>query len=250
MAEPRTGGSRPDRALGDTVSRMVLVTGLDLSQTSTGIARAWVDLDNPANLGTYTTTVGSTGAAGDTLHQRHRRLVSHRNRIREDLGNPDLLLIEGPSYASPHQRGVVDMAGLRWLVLHSVLSDLDVEHVVEVPPSTLKLWAAASGATRGAAKVTKSVVRQHIVARYGWLFDVPSSRAGGHDIADAVALATLGLARLGCHYAPLDDDRRRALEEGITWPAGMETAGGLPTPRDLDHPASAVTTMTTEGLTP
>ena len=30
----------------------------------------------------------------------------------------------------------------------------------------------------------------------------------------------------------------------------METAGDPPTPHDLDRPASAVTTMTTEGLSP
>lgn len=238
------------------MTRMVLVVGLDLSQTSAGIARAWVDLDVPANVSTYTCTVASSGKASDTLAQRHRRLVWQRNRILEELGAPDLLLIEGPSYGSVQQRGVVDMAGLRWLVLESVLSlstalsDVGIAHVVEVPPSKLKLWATGSGATRGPAKVTKDVVRQHVSTRYGSLFDVPSSRTGGFDIADAVAVATLGLARLGCHLAPMDDNRRRALYEGITWPTGMDTTSGLLTPHDLDHPAQPITLTTTEGLTP
>ena len=138
---------------------------------------------------------------------------------------------------------------MRWLVLHSVLNDLDVEHVVEVPPSASSSCGpppAASPAGRRRSPSPWSA--QHIVARYGWLFDVPSSRADGHDIADAVALATLGLARLGCHYAPWTTTGAA--------PSGHHVARGhgdrrRPAhPRDLDHPASAVTTMTTEGLTP
>ena len=228
MAEPRTGGSRPDRALGDTVSRMVLVTGLDLSQTSTGIARAWVDLDNPANLGTYTTTVGSTGAAGDTLHQRHRRLVSHRNRIRGTSANPTCCSSRAV-LRQPHQRGVVDIAGLRWLVLHSVPSTLDVgtwwrcrrpKARCGPPPAGNRPQGGEGHQVRGPPAhrgPVRLAVRRAELAR----------RRPRHRGRRGPGHARPGPPRLPLR-PPLDDDRRRALE-GASRPAGMETAGGLPT---------------------
>ena len=189
-------------------ARAVRVTGVDLSLTSTGIARLTVAPDG--TLSTWTTTVGRSGEAGEPLAQRWRRLDALVTAIDEQVAAPDLVVIEAPSMASqfghPHDR-----SGGWWLLVDRLMSRGLA--IAEVPPLTLKVWATGSGTTRGPEKVTKSHVREAVRRTYGHLFDIT-----GHDVADATALATIGGAYLcGAPLVALPDTHTRALA-AVRWP--------------------------------
>ena len=193
---------------------MVLrITGLDLSLTSAGVARLTVaDGAEPC---TYTCALGASGEADASLAQRWWRLDAQRTRVLGEIGDPHLVVVEGPSYASEHGQQH-DRSGLWWLILDD-LHARDIA-VAEVAPSTLKMWATGSGATSGPSKVSKARVIREIRRDYGHLFDVPSVAHGGSDIADAVALATLGAAHLGEPLVDVPTTHLRALRK-VRWPA-------------------------------
>lgn len=191
---------------------MIRVVGLDLSLTSAGIAR--VTVDAPGATPTYTTTVGASLDEGASLDRRWWRMDALRTRVLGEIGmEPDLVVVEGPSYASEHGQQH-DRSGFWWFVVDELLAR--GIPVAEVTPSKLKVWATGSGATRGPSKVTKARVIRAIRDTYGQMFDIPSG-AGESDVADAVALATLGAAHLGHPLADLPTTHRRALA-GVRWP--------------------------------
>ena len=190
------------------------VIGLDLSLASAGIARATVaDGLDPQ---TFTCAVGRAGQAGATLAERWYRLDAQRERIIGEIGaaRPDLVVVEAPSFGSQHGQQH-DRSGLWWLVTDALFSTLIP--VAEVAPSTLKVWATGRGTTRGDTKVTKTDVRQEIRRTYGHLFDIPSPAHGGNDIADAIALVTLGLARVGQPLTDVPLTHSRAIDS-VSWP--------------------------------
>lgn len=188
------------------------ITGLDLSLTSAGIARlTTIDGDDPL---TWTCTVGASGETDATLAQRWWRLDAQRTRVLSEVGTPDLVVVEGPAMASAHGQQH-DRSGLWWLILDDLLGRGAA--VVEVPPLTLKVWATGSGATSGPNKVTKARVVREVRRDYGHLFDIPSEAHGGSDIADAVALATLGAAHLGAPLVEVPTSHLRALRK-VRWP--------------------------------
>ena len=177
------------------------------------------------------------GAAGDTFAPAAPPPGLHRNRIREDLGNPDLLLIEGPGPTPAH----TSAASWTWPACDGIGTAQRAQRPgrrarVEVPPSAL-LRAVASGATRGRRRSPSPWSASTSWPGTAGCSTCRARAPAGHDIADAVVSGHARPGLPGCHYAPLDDDWRRALEEGITWPAGMETAGGSAHPARPDHPA-------------
>jgi len=194
-----------------------VVTGLDLSLTSAGIARLTVGDDAPEPL-TWTTAVGETGSEGATLAERWWRLDAQRSRVLDEVGVPDLVVVEGPAMASSHGQQH-DRSGLWWLILDDIIGRGLA--VAEVPPLTLKVWATGSGATSGPNKVTKDRVIREIRRTYGDRFDIPPEAYGGSDIADAVALATLGAAHLGHALIDVPSTHRRALGK-VRWPDRQE----------------------------
>lgn len=207
---------------------MIRVVGLDLSLTSTGIARVTVDSDGRcqgvvhvtmANVdGTCTTTVGASLDEGASLDRRWWRMDLLRSKVLGEVGaNVDLVVVEGPSYASQHGQQH-DRSGFWWFVVDELLARGHA--VAEVPPLRLKVWATGSGATSGPNKVTKARVIRDIRKTYGAMFDIPSG-AGESDVADAVALVTLGAAHLGHPLADLPTTHRRALA-GVRWPGTTE----------------------------
>lgn len=192
------------------------VVGLDLSLTSTGIAR--LTITDAAEPSTWTTAVGETGSESATLAERWWRLDAQRSKVLSEVGAADLVVVEGPAMASSHGQQH-DRSGLWWLILDDLIGRGLT--VVEVPPLTLKVWATGSGATSGPNKVTKARVVREVRRDYGHLFDIPSEAHGGSDIADAIALATLGAAHLGEPLVEVPTSHLRALRK-VRWPITRE----------------------------
>ena len=65
---------------------------------------------------------------------------------------------------------------------------------VDIQPSTVKVWATGSGATRGENKVTKDKVVAAVVATYGRLLHIDPR---DDNQCDVIALLSLGLAAYG-----------------------------------------------------
>ena len=126
---------------------MVLVTGLDLSQTSTGIARSLGRPRQPREPRHYTATVGSAGRSR-RRHQQHRRLVTATGSAGTS-GNPDLLLIEGPVHPLARQRGVVDIIARPAMAGTAQRAHRPGRRAWWRCRRQLKLWAAASAPPRG-----------------------------------------------------------------------------------------------------
>lgn len=170
---------------------MTRIVGLDLSITSTGIALP----------------DGTTR----TLHPRQIDLGARLNQLGTDLwrilqqADPQLAIIEGYSLHSPGPLGMVRRA--EWV--GCVRRDLRRLRVptVEVPPTSLKLWATGNG---NAPKP-----RMIQAAR-----DAGGDPAN-HDEADAYllwALARLTVDDLDLFSDPTDRPRRLKLADDLAWP--------------------------------
>lgn len=192
---------------------MTLVVGLDLSLTSTGVARV-------------TVAEHESGPPAVTLHRlqssspkRHRddpppTLVQQSLRLRKmagdiyDLAAPaDLVLIEGPAFGS-HSAGTWDRAGLWWLVVARLTGT--GRRVVVVNPSHLKQYALGKGSGKD---TDKDHVLAAVVRRYHWV------EVDGNDAADALVMAAMGARFVGFPIEPegtLPSTHQRAMK-GPRW---------------------------------
>lgn len=179
----------------------MIVVGLDLSLTSTGIARIWIDHDPAAPPHTLVDRVTSSGTEAATLLERHTRLLALRKQISSLALPADLAVIEGPSYGSKTGKQH-DRSGLWWAVVRNLLMN-DVP-VVEVPPPTRARYACGKAAA-------KDAVLAAVVRRYS---DVEVT---GNDEADALVLAAMGARHLG---VPIDDlpKTHLAAMDAVRWP--------------------------------
>jgi crossover junction endodeoxyribonuclease RuvC len=170
----------------------VIITGLDLSLTSTGVARI---------------------TDGDVLLHRiqprkmtgHDRLDYLLKEVADWAGDADVVAIEGPSYGSTggsqHER-----AGLWWLVAHNLWQSL--VPYASVPPSNLKKYATGFG---GGAKSGKDQVLAAVIRRYP---DVP---VDGNDVCDAFVLAAMAADHYGHPVGEAPKTHRAGLQ-AIAWP--------------------------------
>lgn len=162
------------------------VVGLDLSLASTGFSD------------------GRTASVIKGKFGGLQRLRYLRNQIltRVDLVEPDLICVEGPSYASrggrEHERG-----GLWWLVVEHLDSWFQVD-IVAVPPASLKKYATGKG------NASKDQMIVAACKRFPWF-------NGGNDEADALWLAALGYEHLGKPLVSLPAVNLSALS-GVDWP--------------------------------
>lgn len=182
----------------------MIVVGLDLSLTSTGIARIWIDHDPAAPPHTLVDRVTSTGKEDATVMQRHNRLMRLRKQISSLALPADLAVIEAPAYSrtAGHQH---DRSGLWWAVVRNLFMN-DVP-VVEVPPTTRARYACGKAAKKDA--VLAAVVRRY-----------PDVEVTGNDEADALILAAMGARHLG---SPIDDlpKTHLAAMDAVRWPEGI-----------------------------
>lgn len=166
-----------------------LVVGIDLSLTGTGVAHATRD-------GIVTDTLADTDRGLDRL----RRIAK---AVREHARTADLVVLEGPAYASV-SRGFFERGGLHYMVLERL--HLEGRTVVEVPPAVVKRYATGKG-NAGKGAVVDAAARRY-----------PEVDTGGDDNqADALWLAALGLGYLTTeHRVPLAH-----LPQYEGWPAHL-----------------------------
>lgn len=163
---------------------MKTAIGIDLSLTSTGLA--WVN-----DAGEVVTTLAtSTGKTKDTLLQRFIRQTRLTDAVLDFVkaqGLPDIAIIEGLFSAGQVGGMQLDRFGLWWRVVGSLL--LWEVPVYVVAASQGKKFLAGSGkADKG------SMVR---AAGKLWPSWEPSTPHSSEDEADAIAMASVGLALTG-----------------------------------------------------
>jgi Holliday junction resolvasome RuvABC endonuclease subunit len=179
------------------VTASLVVVGVDLSLTSTGIATAG-----------GVRTIASSGRDGASLRVRHARLADVTTRVVlavSDAAAPRtaLVVIEGPAYAAKggktHER-----AGLWWMVVDELLS---AGHLVaEVPPPTLKKYALGKGVGDKGAMVDAAARRMPQV-----------ETRGQNDAVDALWLRAMGMHRYGQPLCSVPKAHAAALD-AVAWP--------------------------------
>ncbi len=162
---------------------MTVITGLDLSLTSTG----WATITDSGDV--TTGRIQSKGAKTATLDERARRLRELTASVVDLCDRTDLVVLEGPSFGQHRQSGQHDRAGLWWLVTAALLDEY-VDHVVDVPPAVVKKYATGKG------NADKDTVLLAVARRF------PHVDITGNDEADALILAAMGARHAG---HPIDD---------------------------------------------
>jgi hypothetical protein len=191
----------------------VIIVGLDLSLTSTGVARLNLTETKPPriDLDTYSSKPPPIrrGPKGKplpaTLNQRHRRLTQIRDALAQACAGADLVLVEGPSLAS-RDGHAHDRSGLWWLVMEA-LHNMGPA-VVEVPPSCRMKYATGKG------MASKDVVMLAAANRYRDLVEVT-----GNDVADALLIAAMGARHLGRPIESSLPQTHLAAMDNVHWPA-------------------------------
>lgn len=185
------------------------LVGLDLSLRSTGIARVYLD-DDGRVAGTHTDVTGEELDERAPLDEQIGRVDRVATSVVSLVGAPDLVVVEGPL---PGGRAVgsseEERAWLRGLVyrrIHRAGIPL-----VEVAPSTLKLYATGNG--RAGKPLVVQAVRRH----YGDRFDIPLRKSDGQqDVADAIALVAMAARSIG-HPIDLDHPTRLRAMRAPRW---------------------------------
>lgn len=157
----------------------MIVTGIDLSLTSTGMVRA----DDGVFAGFFNPK--TKGKRGDTLEQRQKRLYDLANEIVAFATPSDLVVIESPSYGSVGA-GTFDRSGAWWLVVSALIAD-DIPVAMVSPQGRAKY-----GSGKGNAKkdVVLAFVREYYTDWFG-------ARIPNDDVADATLLCAMGCRHLG-----------------------------------------------------
>lgn len=165
----------------------LVVVGLDLSLTCTGVAGAsWTDRIR-------------TKLRGD------ERLAYLEAEIVSFIRPADLVVMEGPSYGHSGPRFHEDLAGLRVLV-RRYCHRHQIPYAV-IPPSNLKQY------TTGRGNAMKGEVRSAIADRYG----VHTEGVGRYDMADAYGALAAASDWLGQPLAAVPERNAKALA-GCQWP--------------------------------
>lgn len=182
---------------------MTTVVGWDLSLTGTGVAR--IGTIN-SELIVQTHRLASTGKKGATLDERTDRLLRLRNKVLDATlvdGPPDVILLEGPAFAS--QVGQMwDRAGL-WHLCVTAARHQGIP-IVECAPTKLKKFITGKGNADKTA-VTSAITRM-------W----PAVTIGSDDEADALGLASIGAIHHRMPVPFLVLERHREAMAGLDLP--------------------------------
>lgn len=199
---------------------MSVVCGLDLSLTSAGVA---ILVDGTPKV---IKSVGHKGRDGDGWQHRSRRVRSQCRAVLKVLDDallpmatvhhwerePDLAVIEGPSYGSQYG-DQFDRAAL-W---HGVYGALEARHVpiAVIAPSTLKLWFTGNGGT--AKGLDRQAEKRRMLDTARLIFREPVT---DDDQADALALTLAGAHHLGDPMPPKFQPNQRQVDAllKIDWP--------------------------------
>lgn len=182
------------------------VIGIDLSLTSTGLACIRAGrIDRLVNIKT-------TGKKSDTWADRAERLrhIGNEIAVEVEFEDPDLIVIEAPSYGSRFG-SAHDRSGLWWSVVQPLLVGLDPIPVAMVAPQTRAKYGTGAGNSK------KDVVFAHVKERYQSLTD---QSIKNDDLADALLLAAMGSRFLDFPVEPVDPPQANlAALGGVLWPS-------------------------------
>lgn len=172
---------------------MSYILGLDLSLTSTGVAK----IDAAAR--TYYTEVIKPPAKATGVD----RIDGIVRMTKYASDHAFYVAVEGPSYGSmAGQKGQHERAGLWWCVVRE-LHLFGIKPAI-IPPSSLKMYAT------GVGNAGKDAVLLATARRF-------PAFIGGNDEADALWLAAMAADHLGMPLVTMPAAHRKALD-GVTWP--------------------------------
>lgn len=182
----------------------MIIIGLDLSLTSTGVAT----IDTTTGLATVA-RVTSKGSKDATLTDRAERLEKldlaiwkHVTDAHENGIDPPLIVIEQPAFS--RQTGHMhDRSGLWWLVVARIARWYDIS---EVTPTARAKYGTGKG------NAGKDAVLAAVVRRYA---DVEVT---GNDEADALILAAMGARHLGHPIEASLPQVNLAAMDSVAWP--------------------------------
>jgi len=178
------------------------ITGIDLSLTGTGVAEIhW----NGTAAMVETSVLTSKGTLKDTLAQRYGRQHGLLYSILGYARGSDLVVIE-TLFAAQNAGSLIDRAGLWWRVV-GVLIACDVPVVYMTATQGKKFLTGNGGADKGAMV--------HWAGKL-WPEWIPATEKNVNDEADAIALASTGLALMVDDHTPLfpmPEYRRKILDD-------------------------------------
>jgi len=178
------------------------VVGLDPSLTACGIAVLTDHTGVPYV--EFLRTVGHRGHDAASWDERSDRVVSQARHVANIVlgANPDLVIIEGPSYGSQFG-SQFDRAAL-WMGLYSTLRAKGIP-VGVCSPRTRAKWASGKG---NADKATVlAAVREQ------W----PADRIRNDNEADALTMAALGALKLGWQLPFEIKERHHVGLDAVAW---------------------------------
>lgn len=190
----------------------MIITGLDLSLASTGLARITLDqagrheqVELQRLRGPLPKWPANSEAKRPIAHNLGRMDKITREILAWTEGS-DWVALEGPSFGSarPGQaRGHWERGGLWWHI-RLELYRRDVP-VAQIPPTCNKIYCTGSG------KADKREMQFHVQRRFPW------AEVDGEDKADAFGLALMCAHHLGHPLAPMPKTHTRGLA-GCSWP--------------------------------
>lgn len=181
------------------------VIGLDLSLTSSGMS------DGQTHAVTQT-------SADDPLEYRLDRIVGRVTRFARGTDRWDqeasLAVIEGGAFSRGTQSAAAEhLAGLRLMVRHAMWAR-EIPFAV-VTPTCLKMYTTGNG------KAPKTLMVQGVRDRHGIDFTGVMVKDGRYDLADALALAAMGYARIGQPLNTQGPPAPRQSMLAVKWPEHM-----------------------------
>lgn len=153
-----------------------MIVGVDLSLTGTGVAML-------ADGAMTTTRVTSEGHTADSLLRRFERQTILTDRILELCRGADMVIIE-TLFTAKNAGALIDRAGLWWRIIGSL-------HMWQIPVVPVTTTQGKKFLTGNGSADKGTMVR---CAGKLWPDWEPSSASKSEDEADAIALASIGLA--------------------------------------------------------
>lgn len=180
----------------------MIVAGIDLSLTSTGLALATTTSWPQPAYSIETRLVTSKGKRADSITDRFWRLETMQREITSWVWGADLVVIEA-LFERTRGGSLLDRAGLWWGVAGRLIAA--GVPVVAVSPLQVKKFATGSGAADKGRMV--------LAASRMWPDWEPSTSKSSEDEADSAALAGIGLALRGLEPFPMTEYRRAVIEK-------------------------------------
>ena len=181
----------------------MLIAGIDLSLTATGIALIDTEAKAFGDEPVVVHTLRSKGVKGDGLASRARRLRLLADAVETLVYAADYAVIEQPAFSqtggSHHDR-----SGLWWITVERLASR--AVSTVEIPPTSLKKYVTGKG----------NASKMEVMAKLIRL--MPDVELGNDNEADALGLALMGARKFGHPLEPSLPLANLEVMEKIKWP--------------------------------